>query len=134
MTPLRFVRLLLRATVVAALPPWSTLASVQEPTTVTIGGVARKAIGTITGMTAGDVACYVSLRDDRGAAFEEMADFGICEREAELKGRRVRLTYELGKVLADSCKGNPDCKQTRTVALIRTATVIGSVSKPAGAR
>ncbi len=112
----------------AALFACPLVADAQEPATVTIGGMTKKTVGTITGMNPGDVACYVTLRDDRGATFEELADFEICEKEAALKGRRVALTWEIGKVMADSCQGDPACKQTRTVALIRAARVIGPAS------
>jgi hypothetical protein len=36
----------------------------------------------------------------------------------------VALTYTLQNVMADECQGNPDCKKTRTVALVNTARII----------
>jgi hypothetical protein len=83
----------------------------------------------VTGLEAGDVACYLSLKDDRGAAFQEMADFSICEQES-LVGKRVTLTYKLEKVLADSCQGDPACKDTKTVALV---TAVKPLAGKAGA-
>jgi hypothetical protein len=91
--------------------------------TVVVGKEKKKAVGRITALNAGDVACYVTLVDERGREFEEMAEFEICERES-LVGKSVRLTYGLEKVLADECQGNPDCNKSKTVALIKKVTVL----------
>jgi hypothetical protein len=78
---------------------------------------AKPAVATITGMQAGDVACYLTLRDEAGATSDAMADFAICDKPS-LVGRRVRLTWQMGNVQAPSCQGNPDCKQTVRVPLV----------------
>jgi hypothetical protein len=91
--------------------------------TVKIGEQIKQTIGTITDLQSGDVACYVSLKDEQGKAFEELAEFEICEK-SKLLGKRVRLSYVLGSVLADSCQGDPECKDSKIVALIRQATVL----------
>lgn len=117
-------RLSLRVAGAALLLALSVPAAAQEADTVTIGGQAKRTGGTVTGVEAGDAACYLTLKDARGARFQEMADFSICEKGARLKGKRVTLTYQLGKVMADSCQGNMDCKQTRTVALVMDAKVV----------
>ena len=79
----------LAAVVAMALP-----ASASAQATVKIGQDVKRAFGTITSMNAGDTACYLELKDDRGVAFEEMARFDICEQQA-LRGKRVALTYVL---------------------------------------
>lgn len=87
------------------------------------GGKPHKpTVSLVTEMQAGDVACYISLQDDNGKAFEEMADFDICA--LDIIGRRVKLDYLRGQVLAPSCGGNPDCKKTRKVPLVVAAVVI----------
>ena len=100
-----------------------------QPDTVVVGKETKKTVGVITGLEAGDVACYVSLKDDRGAAFQELADFSICE-QSSLIGKRVALTYALEKVMADECQGNPDCKKSKTVALITAVKALPGKTGP----
>jgi len=104
----------------AGLALGSGVVRAQAPDTVVVGKETKKTVALVTGLQAGDVACYVSLKDDRGAAFEELADFSICEQDS-LVGKRVKLTYALAKVLADACQGDPACKDTKTVALVTAA-------------
>ncbi|MFN4017070.1 MAG: hypothetical protein ACK4JB_17160 [Reyranella sp.] len=89
--------------------------------TVTVGGEKKRAFGTPTAFQNGDTACYVTLKDDRGAAFDELADFDLCALEKSLKGKRLALTYKTARVMAASCQGNPDCKKSETVVLIASA-------------
>jgi hypothetical protein len=89
--------------------------------TVTIGSEKKRAFGTPTAFQNGDTACYITLKDDRGATFEELADFDLCSLEKSLKGKRLALTYKTARVMAASCQGNPDCKKSETVVLIASA-------------
>ena len=129
-------RILLLATLLAA----PLMARAQEVPTVKIGQATKKTVGTVTATNSGDIACYLTLKDDRGAVFEEMADFEICDQKPPLKGKRVTLTYSLQKVMSDECQGDPACKKTRTVALVTAARVItagsttGTGVKPAAQR
>jgi hypothetical protein len=109
-------------------------AGAQDVPTIKIGQATKKTVGTVTATNSGDVACYLTLKDDRGVVFEEMAKFEICDQKPPLKGKRVTLTYTLQSVMADECQGNPDCKKTRTVALVNTARIIeAQAAAPAGA-
>ena len=103
----------------------AALPAAAQDATVKVGNQTKKAIGTVTKLEAGDVACYVSLKDDQGVAFDELADFEVCEQKPSIKGKRVALSYALGKVMADSCQGDPGCKKTRTVAMVSSAKIIG---------
>jgi hypothetical protein len=94
-----------------------------QPATIVVGKETKRTTGTLTALEAGDVACYLTLRDDKGSTFRELADFAVCERTT-LIGKRLRLVYELQKVMADECGGNPDCKKSRTVALVISASVM----------
>lgn len=129
-------RVLLLATLLAA----PLMARAQEVPTVKIGQATKKTVGTVTATNSGDIACYLTLKDDRGVVFEEMADFEICDQKPPLKGKRVTLTYSLQKVMSDECQGDPACKKTRTVALVSAARVItagsttGTGVKPAAQR
>lgn len=80
----------------------------------------KKTTGTITAMEAGDIACYLTLRDDAGVRFREMADFEICEQRS-LLNKRVSLTYKQSRVQSASCQGDPDCKKSDTVLLVVSA-------------
>jgi hypothetical protein len=105
--------------VVASLLAFAFPAAAQD--TVTVGGEKKRAFGTPTAFQNGDTACYVTLKDDRGAAFDELADFDLCAMEKSLKGKRLALTYKTARVMAASCQGNPDCKKSETVVLIASA-------------
>ena len=100
-------------------------AAAQGDDTVTIGGKVKKTRGTLLEATAGDIACYLKLRDDRGAAFDEMAGFDICEQRA-LIGKRVVLTYKIANVMAQECGGDPDCKKTDRVVIVATAKLLAA--------
>jgi hypothetical protein len=101
----------LLATIVAMTLP--AQASAQE--TVKVGQETKRAFGTIVALNAGDTACHLKLKDDRGAAFEEMARFEICEQRA-LLGKRVALAYVQQAVMSPDCQGDPACRKTRTAA------------------
>lgn len=126
-----FARLVLLTGLIAC----PVVAGAQDVPTVKIGEATKKTVGTVTATNSGDVACYITLKDDRGAVFEEMAAFEICDQKPPLKGKRVTLGYTLQKVMSAECQGNPDCKKTRTVALVSSARIIGApATAPAGAR
>ncbi|HEY9877298.1 MAG TPA: hypothetical protein V6D29_02525 [Leptolyngbyaceae cyanobacterium] len=74
-------------------------------------------------LTPGDRACYVKLEDGQGQISEEEASFELCE-QAQLIGKRVRLTRESTQILAASCGGDPECKERDTVDLIVAAEVL----------
>jgi len=111
------------------------LASAPGPGTVQVGKETKKTVGIVTEVQAGDVACYLTLKDEKGAVFQELADFEICEKPG-LVGKRVTLTYTLGNVMADECQGNPDCSKTRKVALVSAVRVMDgkAAPKPAASR
>lgn len=100
-------------------------AQTAAPTvTVKVGSFTKRAVGTVTGTNSGDAACYLSLKDDQGKAFEEVADFAICEKPKAYAGKRVSLGYTLATVMADDCQGDPSCKKTKAVALVKSLTVL----------
>lgn len=78
---------------------------------------------TIKSTTAGDVACYLEVTDANGVEHSLVADFSICDR-TDLNGKKATLTYSKGNILADSCQGNPDCSESKTVDLVRTVDII----------
>ncbi|MGN6182380.1 MAG: hypothetical protein ACTHQM_01860 [Thermoanaerobaculia bacterium] len=92
-----------------------------EPT-VRVGKETKKTTGIVRDVQSGDVACYLTLTDAQGREFTELAGFEICEMPS-LIGKRVTLTYTLGKVMADECQGDPECTKSRTVALVSAVKV-----------
>jgi hypothetical protein len=77
----------------------------------------------VRSLTDGDRGCYVVLEDERGASFDRIAPFDLCERR-ELVGRRVRLTLGPGEVSADSCQGSPECTARDTVEVLKAAEAL----------
>jgi len=108
-------------------------AAAQGPDTVKVGKEIKKTVATVTELQAGDVACYLTLKDDQGAEFSELGDFSICEKRS-LLGKRVKLTYTLGTVIADECQGDPACTKTRKVALVTAAKVLSGKAAPKSPR
>jgi hypothetical protein len=86
-------------------------------------------IATVKSMQNGDVACYVDLIGDDGNAYESMADFEICDKRRFI-GKRVKLHYEQGNVLAASCNGDMDCRRTDTVWIIKQMSEIQKPVQP----
>lgn len=72
---------------------------------------------TLVSMTAGDAACYLTVRPDGGAEHTEVADFRMCER-SDLVGQKVVLTVTPSQILADSCEGNPECRDLKAVNMV----------------
>lgn len=98
-------------------PPQNTGPVRVVSDSVKIGNETKKSTGLLTALQSGDVACYLTLKDKNGTAFTEMAIFEICEMQ-KMVGKRVRLSYRIESVIADSCQGNPECQDTRKVALV----------------
>jgi hypothetical protein len=90
-------------------PPPVPAAAVPAP--------AKEETVVVRGRMAGDRACYLTVEDEAGKTRDQMASFELCERE-DLVGRRARLHFEKGQVMAESCQGNPDCSDTETVDLV----------------
>ncbi len=72
---------------------------------------------TLVSMTAGDAACYLTVRPDGAAERTEVADYRMCERD-DLVGQRVVLTVTPSQILADSCEGNPACTDLKAVNMV----------------
>lgn len=121
----------------AAAPLLLAVASLAtaQPASIKVGNEAKNTSGIVTDVVNGDTACYLTLKDAKGAEFTEMADFSFCEKPKTLLGKRVALTYKLAKVMSDECQGDMNCKKTKTVALVSALTVTGDAppaTKPVG--
>lgn len=114
------------AAVGLSLPALSWAQTAASASVVKIGGVTKRTMGKVTDMTIGDTACYVSMKDDQGVQFEELADFELCEKPQLYVGRRVSLGYTQSRVMAPACQGDPNCKKTQSVALVTSMKVIAA--------
>ena len=74
--------------------------------------------GTLLSAQAGDVACYLEIRDEAGKSQSWMADFELCEAAEARIGGRFALTWKAGDILHPGCQGNPDCGRSQRVMLI----------------
>lgn len=81
--------------------------------------------GTLLSAQAGDIACYLQIRDDEGRSQAWMADFELCDQAGPRVGRRFTLTWRAGTVQHPSCQGNPDCRRLQRVLLIVGMTPLG---------
>ena len=93
------------------------------PARVEVAGETVPTRGVALDIESGDRACYLTVRDDGGAATTVMADYSVCDSNAILD-RRVYLEYAPSNVIAASCEGDPDCLETETVAMVVVATPI----------
>jgi hypothetical protein len=105
-------------------PPAPAAKAGAVPGTVVVGGETKRTTGTIVRMENGDIACYLHLKDERGADFTELGDFDLCLQEKRLVGRRVALTYQAGSVQSEECQGDPDCRKSKKIPLVVGAKVI----------
>lgn len=78
--------------------------------------------GTLLGADAGDIACYLRIRDEAGSTRTWMASFEMCEQAEAVMGRRVTLVWRPGQVLHPSCQGNMDCGRSLHVMLVERMT------------
>ncbi len=80
------------------------------------------AVGTVLKTVSGDRACYVDLKDAAGNTKTLLAEFDICH--VSLTGKKIRYRMGDAKLIAPSCEGAPDCKNTVTERIIISAKVI----------
>lgn len=73
----------------------------------------------VVSATAGDAACYLTLRDSAGRQANWPASFELCEEgDAGVRpGRRYAFRWEAGNILHPSCQGNMDCGRSLRVML-----------------
>lgn len=103
----------------AAAPAWA-----QDASTVRVGNETKRTSGRVTEAVSGDVACYLTLKDDRGRQFEEMAGFDVCEQKPSIVGKRVALSYTEASVMSPECAGDMDCKKKVRKVIVSKARVL----------
>lgn len=98
--------------------------------TLRINGEIKQSEGVLREAVSGDVSCYLSLESDAGETFQEAAVFELCE-DPSLIGQRLKLSYSVENVLAESCQGNVDCGESDQVVLVTAARVLSGMTEPA---
>ncbi|WP_091239897.1 hypothetical protein [Aquimonas voraii] len=91
--------------------------------TLRIDGELKQTVGMLREAVSGDVSCYLQLESDAGETFHESAVFELCE-DPSLIGQRLKLSYSVESVLAESCRGDVDCGQSDQVVLVTSARVL----------
>lgn len=77
---------------------------------------------TVISLENADTACNVEMEFEKGAREIWPADFSICEKLS--KGKRFRFKTEKSKVIAASCQGDPECKESEEVDLIVSVEIV----------
>jgi hypothetical protein len=108
-----------------ALAGLAQAASPPVSPTISIGNQIKNTVGTVVNLEPGDIACYMTLKNDTGKEFNERADFALCDKKPSLKGQRVQLRYQLQNVQAAEYQGNPECRKSERIPLVMSATVLG---------
>ena len=83
-------------------------------------------IVTITGMELGDVACYLTYKNLEGKVEEALAVHDLCS-QVTLLNKRSRIIFRQAQVLGDSCEGDPECDDLKTVWLVDRANEIAQL-------
>lgn len=82
--------------------------------------------GTVKKLTSGDLACYVTLIDNKGKSHNLYGDFGFCGQEKAYLNQKVRLTYKLTNIDSSQCAGRVPCNKKQRVNLVSKMEVIGN--------
>ena len=110
---------------------FATAAYAQTGDTVRVGQLVKNAYGIVTAMEAGDIACTLTLKDDHGGTFREMADFDLCDRRSMLLNRRVALRYAMQTIVSPDCQGNLECRKTISAIVVSDAKpTVSTMAQP----
>ncbi|MEA5573335.1 hypothetical protein [Calothrix sp. UHCC 0171] len=83
-------------------------------------------VGTVKKLVNGDLACYVTLVDDKGKSYNLYGDFRFCGQEKTYLNKKVRLTYKLTNIDSPQCQGRVPCNKKQRVNLVSKMEVIGA--------
>ena len=83
-------------------------------------------IVTITEMEAGDVGCYLTYKTLDGKVEHALAAHELCS-QVTLLNKRSRLMFRQASVLGDSCEGDPECADLKTVWLVDRADEVAQL-------
>ena len=86
-------------------------------------GEGQPKIGTIKTIEQGDLACYVSLIDEKGKEHNISANFDICADKEKFINQKVKLSYEI--LNFNDCESNEPCGKTKKESAIVKMEVVG---------
>lgn len=74
--------------------------------------------GMLTEASAGDAACYLTIRDEAGGTETWEAGFAMCEQAPRLLNRQQTFTWSLANILHPDCQGNMDCGRSLRLMVV----------------
>ncbi len=84
-------------------------------------------VGTVISMAHGDIACYVTLVDEKGMTHQDVpAVSSVCEKEETFLNKKVSLDYSQAPI--NDCPSATDCGRTRLftfITQIRITSYVG---------
>ena len=99
-----------------------TAVTTEASTTTTQAPAPPPARFILLGLQSGDAACYVHVRNVEGGEDYLPGAFELCPGESAdasaYVGQRVHLERRPDRIMADSCQGDPACRQTQPVNLV----------------
>ncbi|AFY55352.1 hypothetical protein Riv7116_2855 [Rivularia sp. PCC 7116] len=88
-----------------------------------IAGKGQPKVGTIKRIEQGDLACYVTLIDEKGKEHNINADFDICADKEKFINQKVKLSYKI--LNFNDCQSIEPCGKTKKESAIVKMEVIG---------
>ena len=82
--------------------------------------------GQIVGGDKADAVCHLTIKAKDGSIVSETADFKLCY--PDYSGTFSTFSWKKVKVIATSCKGDPNCASSSSIWMIDAATPVWSVS------
>jgi uncharacterized lipoprotein NlpE involved in copper resistance len=94
-----------------------------------IAGKGQPKVGTIKRIEQGDLACYVTLIDEKGKEHNISADFDICTQEKQFINKKVKLSYDI--LNFNDCESIEPCGKTKKESAIVKMEVISDSTNSA---
>jgi hypothetical protein len=76
--------------------------------------------GKLINVAQGDISCYLELEDDAKKRHILLASFDICDQS--LVRKKVNLSFTTQNVMAQSCAGDMNCKESEQVLMVDAMT------------
>ena len=108
---------------------WTGLVALSVPATATADKPTSPQVVVITKMEHGDVACYLTFKNSEGKSQNVLGYHEICS-QVELLNKRSEIGFSQAKVAGDTCEGDPQCKDLKTVWLVDSATAVAEFLCP----
>jgi hypothetical protein len=91
-------------------------------------GVGTDATYTLVEVSQGDAACYVVVKDAAGTETTHPGSFELCPGgggdASAFIGFPVTLTFGSASIMAASCEGDPECRDTEETEIVTSITPV----------